>query len=587
MTAQDAAGIYESSARPQVALITNHGYAGAEVPVGGAPDTGGQNMYVNAMALALDRLGYRVTIFARGGFPHFDSDRLRRKPEYLSDRVRYVFVPGGGDEFIRKEDIAVALDEEAEWLDAFICREAEKKGCPPCEVYEFINTHYWDAAVLGLRLVARWRDAVAVDWLRQVVHDVVDEAAIAPLEHDRCRRQPGEAAAYHLGALLIGEVGPGTSIDRRVAEGLERWAAAAGIDAARRHYILKTVRSALQSVREHAAPALEPIAAAEALGEAVLAAMPEHRESLDRMFNAVDRHVWTPHSLGELKDENFRDQPVEVRRDLKFCERRSHERMICNRARLFAATSDEIAQRLRTHYRVPVERMFYFPPCVDTQEFRPYRDKELIDTYRYLADVSGLDDSTLRDATIVFETSRMDRTKRKDLLLEAFAKIAGRHPKALLFIGGGPENAVFEALRRQLEATPALAGRAFLTRPIPDEHIGPMFGIADVYASASEMEGFGMSVSQGAAAGAAVVSSDLIPFSMQYVREEAVIFPAGDAEAMADGIDGVLRDADERRRRGAALKEKAQALNWDNKTAEFIDYLRHRGMPVAPGSEDP
>ncbi len=63
---------FKKAKRPDIALITNHGYAGVEIPFGGAPDTGGQNMYVNSLAKALDALGYRVTIFARG---YFVSDR--------------------------------------------------------------------------------------------------------------------------------------------------------------------------------------------------------------------------------------------------------------------------------------------------------------------------------------------------------------------------------------------------------------------------------------------------------------------------------------------------------------------------------
>ena len=45
-----------------MALITNHGYGGPDIPVGGAPDTGGQNNYVNTLAAKLEVLGYKVTI---------------------------------------------------------------------------------------------------------------------------------------------------------------------------------------------------------------------------------------------------------------------------------------------------------------------------------------------------------------------------------------------------------------------------------------------------------------------------------------------------------------------------------------------
>ncbi len=61
--------VFARAERPQIALITNHGYGGVEIPIGGAPDTGGQNVYVNQLATALDELGFKVTVFARGGFP--------------------------------------------------------------------------------------------------------------------------------------------------------------------------------------------------------------------------------------------------------------------------------------------------------------------------------------------------------------------------------------------------------------------------------------------------------------------------------------------------------------------------------------
>ena len=37
------------------------------------------------LSLALERLGYRVTIVARGGFPFFESERMRDEPELLRD----------------------------------------------------------------------------------------------------------------------------------------------------------------------------------------------------------------------------------------------------------------------------------------------------------------------------------------------------------------------------------------------------------------------------------------------------------------------------------------------------------------------
>ncbi len=584
---QNRKDVFQKSDRPSVALITNHGYAGAEIPFGGAPDTGGQNMYVNSLAVALDNLGYRVTVFARGGFPYFGSDRIRKDPEYLSDHVRYVFVPGGGEEFIHKEDIAVALDEEVAWLDQFVRREAADRGCSPWEVYEFVNTHYWDAAVMGMRLVERWQDDIVAELITDMLSGCIPDELLAGLKEDRHWRSLGGAPAYHLGNLLIeAEGSPATPVIQRVRAVASKWAAACRRSAEMEvDRLVGSVASALAEIKNNMAPALHVLVAAEALGEAFFDLFPDRAATLEKMLSKADRHVWTPHSLSALKEENFRDRSEGVVRELKFCERRNHERAVCDRTRAFAATSTEIAERLRTAYDVPSEQIFYFPPCVNRSVFRKYSEEETAPAYEYLARVSGIDAQKLRSSRIVFETSRMDQTKRKGLLLEAFAYVARERGDCYLFIGGGPDNQLFHSLNQRRDAKPELKGRAFLTGFIPDEYIGPLFSIADVYASASEMEGFGMSVLQAAASGTAVVCSDLVPFAVQYVPEVAVIVPAGEVFDFAQAIGDLLASEPDRSRRARQLAEKVKMLDWEAQAVAFLEYLRGRGFEVVPGKE--
>jgi glycosyltransferase involved in cell wall biosynthesis len=285
--------------------------------------------------------------------------------------------------------------------------------------------------------------------------------------------------------------------------------------------------------------------------------------------------------VGELKSLNFRDKPPEVRRGLKFLERRHHERVVCDETGAFAATSSEIALHLVTRFGVDAARIFFFPPCVDRTLFRRYEGEELDRTYRYLASRSGLDEALLREGRIVFETSRMDGTKRKDLLVEAFARAAADLPDAYLFIGGGPENDVFRQLEARLGADPALGRKAFLLGFIPDEEMYPLFSIADVFATPSEMEGFGMSASQAAAAGTAVVSSDLVPFSTLFVPEHAVVVPAGDVGAFASAMRALLLDPEASRKRGERLAEATRQLDWDVQTRRFVSFLAGLGMDVA------
>jgi glycosyltransferase involved in cell wall biosynthesis len=517
----------DASARPDAMLITNHGYAGAEIPIGGAPDTGGQIFYVNAMARALDQLGWRVTIVARGGFPHFDSDRLRIGREYLSDHVRYLFVPGGGVEFIPKEEISVALDEQTAWLDGFVQAEADARGVRPWEVYPLINSHYWDAAVIGLQLTTGWRDDRAAELLAQLCRDEVP-AEVLRREQLTCRQTAlGGQFPYHVGRLLM-ETGRATG---RAHEVGRRWLASRDPDG---------------DWKAHLA--------------------------------GVDHHVWTPHSLGALKEDNFRDKPHTVVRPLQFCQRRNHERAICARVRAFASTSAEIGERLHTHYDVDPDRIFDFPPCVDRERFRPYSDEELVPVYAWLAERSGIAANRLTAGQVVFEASRNDHTKRKDLLLRAFARAVDDDPEVFLFVAGGPDNEVHDELVALSESDPVLTAQAVLLRGrIPDEVLFPLFSLADVYCSPSEMEGFGMSAAQAAAAGTALITSDLVPFSIQYGGDAAKVVAAGDEAGFTEALIALLSDAADRGRRGQALLEATRALDWVEVTRSFLGHL---GRPM-------
>ena len=575
---------FASIGRPEIALVTNHGYGGCEIPFGGAPDTGGQNLYVNTLARKLGSLGYKVTIFARGGFPHFESDEMRRGVDYMSDRIRYVYIPGGGETFIRKEDIAVALDEQLNWIFDFCQSEATARECQPWELYEFINSHYWDAAVLAVDLIDRWRNLIAERSLNRLLRGVVSEATFEELHDGLHWRALGASSDFYFGRMLFYHVRlPDQSIEQQVRAAASLWSSARSLDAAIENRVFDRVMEHLQRPDVHLDPRYQQLVAAAALGREILTQEPEANERLKRELAYSDRHVWTPHSLGELKDFNYRNRSVKERRDLKFCERRDHERMVCHRTHAFAATSARIAERLWTHYQVPVEDTYYFPPCIDRDVFRPYSDVEKQPALRWLSEKTGLSVDELTVNPLIFETSRMDRTKRKDLLLAAFAEIAATHPDGYLLIGGGPANEIFESLQQQLELSPFLKDRAFLLGAIPDEFIGPMFSIADIYATASEMEGFGMSVSQAASAATPIVSTNTIPFSIHHAAEQALLFDPGDKGGLVKALQRLLTDPAERARRGNEIEKTVEDLDWSARAQDFVAYLNRRGFEIAPG----
>lgn len=590
--------------RPHIALITNHGYAGVEIPIGGAPDTGGQNVYVNAYAKALDQLGYKVTIYARGGFPFYESDRIREGEEYLTPNIRYVYVPGGGDEFIRKEEIAIALNEELNWIYDQIKVEADVLNVSPWHYYEMINTHYWDAGVIGGSLVAKWQNDFCVRVLEFLTRGVVRDKSLNYMIGDRHFQSVAEETDFNLGKLLLeSATDTGYVTEKEImVETFRDWFEKSAIAPDyKENFELLFDWQQLGNTVAAETKELRPVIFAKVLGTTILNFEINEKLFQEPVFEpyrlseglktyndlirigkeSINSHVWTPHSLSVIKERNFKDKSPEVQRDLRFRERRSHERMLVDYTPAFGATSYEIAESLVTNYDVAIEDIVFFPPGVDVERFRGYKDEELKSLYKYLEEETGYGEKVLREAVILFETSRMDGTKRKDVLLNAFAEVVEKTNKTcLLFIGGGPRNKEFKSLKQILENRPSLEGKAFLLGFIPDKFLPQLFGFCDIYVSASEMEGFGMSVAQAAISEKPVITSNVIPFTNFYLADEAEILPAGDVDAFANSMLELIENESKRKKMGHQAREKSLGLEWKNLTMKFIEDLNKKDFNI-------
>jgi mannosylfructose-phosphate synthase len=117
-------------------MISTHGYVSAIPPLGAA-DTGGQVVYVLELSKKFALLGYEVDIWTR---------RFEDQPEIelVAERVRIIRMPCGGSEFVPKEYLCDHLPEWNEHALRFI----QQHGL----VYNFINSHYWDAGLAAQHL---------------------------------------------------------------------------------------------------------------------------------------------------------------------------------------------------------------------------------------------------------------------------------------------------------------------------------------------------------------------------------------------------------------------------------------------------
>lgn len=294
-------------------------------------------------------------------------------------------------------------------------------------------------------------------------------------------------------------------------------------------------------------------------------------------------HVWIPHSLGALKKEGT---PEAQWKELRLEERISTEEQLLRRVSLVGATSQAMRRTLAEAHGV-TEALF-LPPCVDEQRFnlQAARDESALEL---LSEATGLSEQEIREARIITEVSRTDRTKRKDVLIEAFARVRHKHPEALLAVTIDPGAGELYRELTALISERSLSGRVASLGSIW-EYLPSLYGMTAVYCTPSIMEGFGMSIQEAAACGAPAVASRRVPFAVEYLRgagaetrplgegneaielgEGAVLVPSESVAATAHALELLLGDDSLRRRMGRRAHEiTIPRFTWQAVTREFL-----------------
>ena len=159
------------------------------------------------------------------------------------------------------------------------------------------------------------------------------------------------------------------------------------------------------------------------------------------------------------------------------------------------------------------------------------------------------------DATLCFIGRLHEPRKGLPVLLDAFALLAPSRPGLrLLVVGGGDVDQARSHLPEQVRGQVSFLGR------VDDPAKARALRTADVYVAPNTGgESFGIVLAEAMAAGAAVVAADLPAFARVLDGGRlGVLFPNGDAAALADAVDALLDD-DARR---ASLVEAAGAAVW-------------------------
>ena len=248
------------------------------------------------------------------------------------------------------------------------------------------------------------------------------------------------------------------------------------------------------------------------------------------------KHVWVPHSVGTLKKRNM---PPETWQDLRIDERIAAEKALVPDLDGIAATSPVIRQALKDDY--DYDSNLFLPPCIQADRYHPRAIEPEHEIWTFLSEATGLPINQVRGCKVVFEVSRTDRTKQKDVLIKAFAKVHKKIPDTLLVVSiDDTETELAGELKTLIKETGIenhTAAIGYEWARLPYIH-----AISSVYCSPSIMEGFGMAIQEAAATAVPGVGSHLVPFLTDYLigDETEQIKPEGAARAIVKGEGGIM-----------------------------------------------
>ena len=171
---------------------------------------------------------------------------------------------------------------------------------------------------------------------------------------------------------------------------------------------------------------------------------------------------------------------------------------------------------------------------------------------------------------------RMDiHTKGIDLLIAAFAEVAAEHLEIQLKLAGRGTPKQLASVR-SLARRVGLEDRVEIIGNVDEERQGELLRRALVVCVPSRYEGWCMVAVEAAAAGKAVLGTDIDGLRDAVRHDETgVLVPPDDVGALADGMRAMIADDSKRQALGAAGRAWAGRFSWDRLAEELEDvYLR-------------
>ncbi|MBD3238897.1 MAG: glycosyltransferase [Candidatus Moranbacteria bacterium] len=295
-------------------------------------------------------------------------------------------------------------------------------------------------------------------------------------------------------------------------------------------------------------------------------------------------HVWTAHSLGILKQKNYKDEDPEVVKKLNFEQRIAYEKKVLNEVDGVVANAKVIKEVL-PEYGVDIKSEFWFPPGVDTTNYHPRNKEDCLAAIRILVEETGMNQKQIiqiiENKVVFFEISRTQESKRKDVVLQAYQQLKNRD-QAYLIMAINQGSSAYNQLIKLFKTGDNGDNQdiVLLDRFIKRNEGAELYALSDVFVTASQVESWGMTSHEAAASECAIIASQYVPSVYEVLKPEAAIIVSGDRpEDYTQAMDRLIQDKKLRIKLAGKAKTKVfDHYSWLSLSKNFLDQMKTQGV---------
>ncbi|MFH0952162.1 MAG: glycosyltransferase [Patescibacteria group bacterium] len=284
-------------------------------------------------------------------------------------------------------------------------------------------------------------------------------------------------------------------------------------------------------------------------------------------------HLWTPHSLGKLKQANYKKAKLSVIKKLNFPSRIRFEEAVIATVNGVVCTSNQIRQTFK-HYQSKPKHYFWFPPGIEAWKYKPRRLNQCADAITLIGKMLAIPRqkiiTLIKQGVFFLEISRTSRTKRKDIVLKAFSQMKNIE-RAWLIMTINREKNTYRQIMDLCRHLPHRDRIVLINKYLPEKTITQLYSLANVYVTASRMEGWGMAVQQAAASNTAIISSKYVPYVNEVLKERAIIVKDHQPINYAETMDRLITEPALRRKMAhLSYRLTTEKYSWRSLSKKFI-----------------